>query len=202
MLIGIVDSGGANLASVEFAVKRAGFESFLSADYKLLETADKLILPGVGAADKVMQNLQNKDLLSFLRNSGKPMLGICLGMQILFEYSEEGEVECLGLIPGQVRCIPKTENFSIPHMGWNQLTKLHQSPILEGLADNSHVYFVHSYYAEVSKYCLASTNYNIPMAAVVGRAEVWGCQFHPEKSGAVGTQILKNFCQNFESRNL
>jgi len=201
MLIGIVDSGGANLASVQFAIQRAGFNSFLSADQATLEKADKLILPGVGAASLAMNNLQKKKLVDFLRNTNQPIMGICLGMQLLFEHSEEGNVDCLGLIPGKVKSIPKDDNFSIPHMGWNQLNQLNDCSLLRGIPENSYVYFVHSYYAEVSQYTLASCEYNVEVSAIVGQMGIWGCQFHPEKSGEIGTQIIKNYCSSMEGRN-
>lgn len=201
MLIGIVDSGGANLASIQFAIQRAGFNSFLSADQAALEKADKLILPGVGAASLAMNNLQEKKLIDFLRNTNQPIMGICLGMQLLFEHSEEGNVNCLGLIPGKVKSIPKDDNFSIPHMGWNQLNQLNDCSLLRGIPENSYVYFVHSYYAEVSQYTLASCKYNVEVSAIVGQTGIWGCQFHPEKSGEIGTQIIKNYCSSKEGRN-
>ena len=166
MKIGIVDSGGANLASIQFALDRIGSQSFVSSDAKQLIKADKLLLPGVGAAKKAMQTLNRHGLIEFLQTSPQPILGICLGMQLLFEDSEEGHVECLGLLPGKVKSIPTELGYSIPHMGWNQLNIIKSDCITKYIPQNSYVYFVHSYYAGVSSNCIASTDYNINMSAI------------------------------------
>lgn len=201
MKIGIVDSGGANLASIQFALDRIGSQSFVSSDVDQLIKADKLLLPGVGAAKKAMQTLHRHGLIEFLQTSPQPILGICLGMQLLFEDSEEGHVECLGLLPGKVKSIPTELGYSIPHMGWNQLNIIKSNCITKNIPQNSYVYFVHSYYAGVSSNCIASTDYNINMSAIVGIQGVWGCQFHPERSGVVGAKILENFCKYTERRS-
>ena len=201
MKIGIVDSGGANLASIQFALDRIGSQSFVSSKVDQLIKADKLLLPGVGAAKKAMQTLHTLGLVKFLQTSQQPILGICLGMQLLFEDSEEGQVECLGLLPGKVKSIPVKRGYSIPHMGWNQLDILKPNPITNNIPQNSYVYFVHSYYAELSSCCIASTDYHINMSAIVATQGVWGCQFHPERSGVIGAKILQNFCQYTERRN-
>ena len=200
MTIGIVDSGGANLASIQFALDRVGSQSFVSSRVDQLSKAEKLLLPGVGAAQKAMQNLHLHGLVEFLKKTNQPILGICLGMQLLFEDSEEGQVNCLGLLPGKIRSIPVKRNFSIPHMGWNQLTIVKPNAITENIPQKSYVYFVHSYYAEISSNCLASTDYHIEMAAIVGKPGIWGCQFHPERSGPIGSKILENFCKYTERR--
>tara|TARA_Y100000589_G_scaffold234578_1_gene221976 strand:+ start:5166 stop:5774 length:609 start_codon:yes stop_codon:yes gene_type:complete len=200
MQVGIVDSGGANIASIQFALDRVGAPSFVSNEVNKLKKAQKLILPGVGAAQKAMHNLRDHGLIEFLQNGTQPLLGICLGMQLLFEFSEEGQVDCLGLLPGKVLSIPDKKGYSIPHMGWNQLQVLRSSSITQGIPDQSYVYFVHSFYVEVSPACIASTDYHLDMAAIVGQYGVWGCQFHPERSGSIGTQILENFCKTNERR--
>ena len=201
MKIGIVDSGGANLASIQFALDRIGSQSFVSSKVDQLIKADKLLLPGVGAAKKAMQTLHLHGLVEFLQTSQQPILGICLGMQLLFEDSEEGQVKCLGLLPGKVRSIPTKPGYSIPHMGWNQLNIIKSDCITKNIPQNSYVYFVHSYYAGVSSNCIASTDYNINMSAIVGTQGVWGCQFHPERSGVIGAKILENFCKYTERRD-
>ena len=201
MQIGIVDNGGANLASIQFALDRVGACSFVSSEADELNKAHKLLLPGVGAALKAMHNLRDHGLVEFLQSSTQPLLGICLGMQLLFEFSEEGQVDCLGLLPGTIRSIPQKKGYSIPHMGWNQLQILRSSSLTQGIPQKSYVYFVHSYYAELSESCIASTDYHLDMSAIVGKSGVWGCQFHPERSGSIGTKILENFCKNSERRS-
>ena len=196
MLIGIVDSGGANLASVQFAIQRAGFDSFLSADQATLEKADKLILPGVGAASLAMNNLREKKLVDFLRSTHQPLMGICLGMQLLFEYSEEGNIDCLGLIPGKVKSIPKDDNFSIPHMGWNQATFVDGARLQGELSASEQFYFVHSYYVDQpddSLNWLRSEYGGQLFTSGISRGNCFATQFHPEKSQEKGLQIYRNF---------
>ena len=201
MAVGIIDYGMGNLHSVKNALDFIGAESFVSDDVNKLEGADRLILPGVGAFPDAMKTLNESGLSGFIREQAqkKPLLGICLGMQLLFDKSWEfGECEGLGLIPGEVIKLTAAEHdrsYKIPHMGWNCLVCDNPSPILEGLGDEMYVYFVHSYKAVPSerKYLIAHTEYGEEIAAVVQRGNVYGCQFHPEKSEKLGLNIIKNF---------
>lgn len=189
----LVDSGGANIGSVRYALQRLGAESRLSSDPAEIRAADRVILPGVGAAAPGMARLRELDLVDTLRGLRQPLLGICLGMQLLFEASEEGEVECLGLLPGRVGRLPESPGVRVPHMGWNQVRGLRGSPLLEGIADEAYAYFVHSYAAPVTDDCIASAEHGARFAAVVARGNVCGAQFHPERSAAVGARLLRNF---------
>lgn len=189
----LVDSGGANIGSVRYALQRLGVESRLSADADEIRAADRVILPGVGAAGPGMARLRELDLVDTLRDLRQPLLGICLGMQLLFDSSEEGEVEGLGLLPGRVGKLPESPGVRVPHMGWNQLRSKRSNTLLEGIADGAYAYFVHSYAAPVTGDCIASTEHGAPFAAVVARGNVCGAQFHPERSAAVGARLLRNF---------
>lgn len=191
----LVDSGGANIGSVRYALQRLGVESRLSADPAEIRASDRVILPGVGAAGPGMARLRELDLVDTLRSLRQPLLGICLGMQLLFESSEEGEVECLGLLPGRVGKLSGAPGVRVPHMGWNQLRLTRDSTLLEGIADEAFAYFVHSYAAPVTADCIASTEHGTPFAAVVSRGNVSGAQFHPERSAAVGARLLRNFLE-------
>jgi glutamine amidotransferase len=193
--LAIIDSGGANIASLQFAVQRLGIESDLTTDPERLKTASHVLLPGVGAAADCMGRLQSAGLVDTIRQLKQPMLGICVGMQLLFESSEEGDVACLGVLPGRVRRFNDRNGLPVPHMGWNQLEFKQQSPLLNDIANGDYVYFVHSYAAPVSDLTLAATEYGDQFAAVVQRGNVYGAQFHPERSAKVGAQLLKNFLQ-------
>ena len=191
----LVDSGGANIGSVRYALQRLGVESRLSADPAEIRAADRVILPGVGAAGPGMARLRELGLVDTLRGLRQPLLGICLGMQLLFESSEEGEVECLGLLPGRIRKLADAPGLRVPHMGWNQLRSLRGNTVIEGIADEAYAYFVHSYAAPVTDDCVAATEHGEPFAAVVARNNVFGAQFHPERSAAVGARLLRNFLE-------
>jgi imidazole glycerol-phosphate synthase subunit HisH len=193
--LAIIDSGGANIASLQFAVQRIGIESDLTTDPERLRAASHVLLPGVGAAADCMGRLQSTGLVDTIRSLKQPVLGICVGMQLLFESSEEGDVSCLGLLPGRVRRFSNRDGLPVPHMGWNQLEFKQQSPLLNDIAQGDYVYFVHSYAAPVSDLTLASAQYGDSFAAVVQRGNVYGAQFHPERSAKVGAQLLKNFLQ-------
>ncbi|MBV7505798.1 imidazole glycerol phosphate synthase subunit HisH [Bacillus sp. sid0103] len=204
-MIGIVDYGMGNLYSVSKALERLGAEYFISADKGELLAADALLLPGVGSFRDAMERLPVETIKEFAA-TGKPLLGICLGMQLLFENSEEnGPTEGLGLLPGSVRRFPgKTPDghtYKVPHMGWNKLEFVQESPLLKGLEED-YVYFVHSYYvdAENSDVLLAKANYHEQVSAVVGRDNIYGMQFHPEKSSKLGMSLLANFLQMVEER--
>ena len=191
----IVDSGGANLASLQFALERLGASSRISHDARQLSAARRVILPGVGSAPHAMQRLQELALATPLRTLRCPLLGICLGMQLLFESSAEGPVQCLGVLPGAVQRLSAAAGRPIPHMGWNQLEALQEDPLLDGVAAGEYVYFVHSFAAAVSPTTLATTDYGTPLAAVARRENFWGTQFHPERSAGVGARILRNFLE-------
>ena len=198
-MVGIIDYGVGNLFSLQSSFKAIGEDAFVSSDPRKLSSADRLVLPGVGAFEDAANKLRASGLNGFVREqaaSGKPLLGICLGMQMLFEKSfEYGEHEGLGLLKGQV--VPMAGKIDpalkIPHMGWNAL-EVKQGRLLAEL-DGQHVYFVHSFYAEGCEDSLAAvTEYGIPITAAVEQGNIFGCQFHPEKSGNVGLSILRKFC--------
>jgi glutamine amidotransferase len=195
-MIAVIDYGMGNLHSVGKAVERLGFEPVLTADPKVIMEAEGTILPGVGAFGDAMEQLRETGLdrvVQAAAQSGKPLLGICLGMQLLFTRSEEyGEHEGLNLLPGEV--VRFRGDYKVPHMGWNRLEFRRNSELLTGL-DEGHVYFVHSYHVkpEREEDLIAVTDYHQPVAAVVGRDNVYGMQFHPEKSGEVGIKLLGNF---------
>ena len=196
MNVVLVDSGGANLGSVRYALERLGVVPAVSGDAVVIAAADRVILPGVGAAGPGMARLRELGLVQPLRELRQPLLGICLGMQLLFEGSEEGGETCLGLIPGQVRRMPESPGVRVPHMGWNRLQARRESPLLRGIADGAQAYFVHSYAAPVSADTVAESVHGQPFAAVVQRGNVAGAQFHPERSGAVGARLLANFLES------
>ena len=196
MRLAIIDSGGANIASLRYAIERLGFESTLTTDPKVLHEASHVILPGVGAAADCMARLQSAGLVDTIRALRQPLLGICVGMQLLFESSEEGDVRCLGLLPGRVRRFVGSDTLPVPHMGWNQLEVRRQSPLLQDLAAGDYLYFVHSYAAPVVEdLTLASAHYGDAFSAVVQLANVYGAQFHPERSAKAGATLLRNFLQ-------
>ncbi len=197
-MIAVVDYGAGNLMSVTNALNFLGFENRIASSPEELNEADKIILPGVGAFPAAMKNLNERGFTESLRREalgGKPVLGICLGMQMLFELGYEIE-PCpgLGLIPGQVRRIDTS--LKLPHIGWNSLEIKKPCGILKGVADGEYVYFVHSYCGVTeSRYLNATADYGEHVAGVVSNGNVYGCQFHPEKSGVTGLKILKNFCE-------
>lgn len=191
--LAIIDSGGANIASLQLAVERLGVPADLTTDPALLHEASHVILPGVGAAADCMSRLRNAGLLDTIRELRQPLLGVCVGMQLLFESSEEGDVECLGVLPGRVRRFPNRDGLPVPHMGWNQLEFSGTPALLDDIASGDYVYFVHSFCAPVSDATVATTNYGEPFSAVVNRGNVYGAQFHPERSARVGAQLLRNF---------
>jgi imidazole glycerol-phosphate synthase subunit HisH len=189
----IVDSGGANLASLSYALERLGADARVSADPQEIAAAARVILPGVGSAKSAMARLQATGLARVLLGLTQPVLGICLGMQLLFERSDEGPTECLGLVPDDVRRLPHQADHPVPHMGWNQLEVRAADPLLDGLATQTYMYFVHSFAAPVSQYTLASVDYGRQLAAVIRRNNFWGTQFHPERSSTDGARLLANF---------
>lgn len=193
MKVVLIDAGGANIGSVRYALQRLGVESELSADPAVVASADRVILPGVGTAAVGMARLHELGLVTLVRNLRQPLLGICLGMQLLFESSEEGEVECLGLLPGRVTRLPPSAGLRVPHMGWNQLEPTRAHPLLDGIDDSMQAYFVHGYAAPVTADAIATCSHGERFAAVVARGNCQGAQFHPERSAAVGARLLENF---------
>ena len=189
----LVDAGGANIGSVNYALERLGVRARLSADAAVIAAADRVILPGVGAAPVGMRRLHELGLVEVVRNLTQPLLGICLGMQLLFESSDEGDVECLGLLPGRVARMRPRPGVRVPHMGWNRLDPLRGDSLLDGLGPGASAYFVHSYAAPVTAHTIASCTHGAAFAAVVRRGNCQGAQFHPERSGAVGARLLGNF---------
>jgi imidazole glycerol-phosphate synthase subunit HisH len=200
--LALIDAGGANLGSVRYALERIGAVPRLVRDADALGEPERIILPGVGAAAPSMALLRERGLDAALRASTAPLLGVCVGMQLLFERSEEGDVDCLGLLPGRVRRLAGGHGLRVPHMGWNRLRKRidaegRATPLLDGIDDGAHAYFVHSYAVladEESDACvLADTDHGQRFAAVVGQGRRYGAQFHPERSSAAGLKLLDNF---------
>jgi len=189
----IIDSGGANLASLEFAFERLGARARVSGDVREIAAAARVVLPGVGAAADAMRRLRRSGAAELLPRLRQPVLGICLGMQLLFEHSAEGSTECLGVIPGAVRRLEPARGRAVPHMGWNRLAPLRVDPLLEGIEPGEYFYFVHSYAAPVAAATVAQVEYGQALSAVVRRENFWGTQFHPERSSAAGARLLANF---------
>ena len=198
-MIAIIDYNAGNLKSVEKALHFLGEDCVITRNFHEIETADKVILPGVGAFGDAMEQLKKYELDNVIHQvtaENKPFLGICLGLQLMFERSDESDgVEGLGLLKGEILKIPDSPGLKIPHMGWNSLKKRPEAKLFRGIEDGSYVYFVHSYYlkAEDESVVAASTEYGTVIHASVERENVFACQFHPEKSGEVGLAILKNF---------
>jgi imidazole glycerol-phosphate synthase subunit HisH len=191
--IAIVANGGANIASLQFALQRLEVGSAVTADAAEIRAASHVILPGVGAAADAMARLRQSGLDSVIATLRQPVLGICLGMQLLYESSQEGDARCLGIIPGRASRFPTAGARPVPHMGWNTLDIRRPCALLAGLADGDYAYFVHSYALEVSEATVASTGYGAPFSACVQWRNFYGAQFHPERSAAVGSRLLKNF---------
>lgn len=189
----IIDSGGANLASLEFAFERLGARTQVSADPDVIRSAARVVLPGVGSAKDAMQRLRSGAIAAILPSLTQPVLGICLGMQLLFSSSEEGPTDCLGILPGTVQRLQPAPGRPVPHMGWNQIIPQREDPLLQGVARNDYVYFVHSFAVPASNVTLATADYGTAVSAVVRQRNFWGTQFHPERSAETGARILQNF---------
>ena len=197
MRVALVDAGGANLGSVLFALQRLGVEATLTTDAEVIRRADRVILPGVSTAAMVMGRLHELRLVETLRTLQTPLLGVCVGMQLLYESSEEGGGdECLGLLPGHVSKLEGSASVRVPHMGWNTLQPLRGTSLVEGIGAPDQAYFVHSYAAPVTDDCLLATDHGQAFAAVVQRGRVAGAQFHPERSASVGARLLQNFLES------
>lgn len=191
--IAIIDSGGANIASLLYALQRLSRIATLTTDAEVIRTAERVILPGVGAARDAMQRLEQHKLVDVIRNLNQPVLGICLGLQLLAEASEEDDVECLGIIPGTARRLPADSTCPVPNMGWCPLSKTSEHPLLDGLDNGTYFYFLHSYALPVSAHTLASAEHAEPFSAVIGHRNFVAAQFHPERSSAAGSRLLQNF---------
>jgi imidazole glycerol-phosphate synthase subunit HisH len=189
----IIASGGANTASLQFALERLDARSVVSADAVQIRAATHLILPGVGAAGDAMKRLRQNRLDALIPALEQPVLGICLGMQLLFESSEEGHAHCLAIMPGRAERFAPEAGRPVPHMGWNTLAIERPSPLLEGLREGDYAYFVHSYALSCSAATLASCCYGEPFSACVQWRNFYGVQFHPERSAALGARLLRNF---------
>jgi glutamine amidotransferase len=193
MSVVLVDAGGTNIGSVRYALQRLGVDATLTSDAVAIRAANKVILPGVGAAGPGMARLRELNLVELLRSLTQPVLGVCLGLQLLCAHSEEGDTECLGLIPAPVQHFVATPGLRVPHMGWNRVVAQREHPLLAGLGDDDQAYFVHSYAVPTGDWTLASSDYGAPFSAVIARGNFHGMQFHPERSAAVGARLLKNF---------
>lgn len=193
----IVDGGGANIASLQFALERLGATGILSRDPARIRGARHLILPGVGAARAAMDRLQSAGLDVLIPTLEQPVLGICLGLQLLFEASEEDQAKCLGILPGTVKRFVPAPSRPVPHMGWNQVRKVRDCPLLMDIPDGGYFYFVHSYAAPVGPSSVAIADYGQPFAAVVEMGNFLATQFHPERSGALGARVLRNFLDRY-----
>jgi glutamine amidotransferase len=188
----LVDGGGTNIGSVRYALQRLGVDARMTADRDRIRAATHVILPGVGAAGPGMARLREADLVDTLRGLEQPLLGVCLGMQLLFERSAEAETECLGLLPGCVAEFSRAA-LRVPHMGWNRLLAERSDQLLDGIGEEAYAYFVHSYAAPVGPATVASSDYGGRFSAVVRRGNVCGMQFHPERSSTLGARLLRNF---------
>ncbi|MDV5142194.1 MULTISPECIES: imidazole glycerol phosphate synthase subunit HisH [Yersiniaceae] len=195
MNVVILDTGCANLSSVNYAIQRLGYQPVVSRDADVVLRADKLFLPGVGTAQAAMDQLEQRDLIDLIKACTQPVLGICLGMQLLASSSEEsGGVPTLGIIDTPVIKM-EDRGLPLPHMGWNQVTANADSHLFRGIADDAYFYFVHGYAMPVCTDTIAQANYGEPFTAAVAKDNFFGVQFHPERSGAAGAQLLKNFLE-------
>jgi len=190
MRIVIIDYGAGNIQSLKFAIRRLGYESILSHDDSEIRTADKVIFPGVGEASSAMKKLSQTGLQDIIPHLKQPVLGICLGMQLMCNGSEEGNTKGLGIF--DVDVVRFSSEVKVPQMGWNVVSNL-KSGLFEGVAENEHVYMVHSYFAGLCDDTISETDYHVKYSSALGSDNFYGTQFHPEKSGAIGERILKNF---------
>lgn len=190
MKIVIIDYGAGNIQSIQFALERLGYSAVLSDDPVIIESADKVIFPGVGEASSAMDKLIESGLDKLIPQLKQPVLGICLGMQLMCAYSEEGETRGMGIF--DVDVVRFSKKVKVPQIGWNQIQDL-RSPLFNGISEKEYIYLVHSYYAPLSKDTIAVTDYELPYSSAMRKDNFWGVQFHPEKSSGTGERILKNF---------
>ncbi len=194
MAIAVVNSGGANISSVLHALKRLGTEPKFTADAREIRSADRVILPGVGAAGRAMDTLRSHGLIEVIRKLTQPVLGICLGMQLLFDSSAEDDAKLLGLIPARLERLPGGKNLRVPHMGWNAISNTRPDPLTSNLA-GKWFYFVHSYAAPVGDWTLSTSRHGQVFSAIVRRDNFYGAQFHPERSAKAGAELLRGFLE-------
>jgi len=192
-MIAIIKYNAGNITSVKNAIERLGFDCIVTDDEQQIIKADKVIFPGVGEASSAIKYLQEKGLDKLIKYLKQPVLGICLGQQLMCKFSEEGNSNCLGIFDVDVKRFPATD--IVPHMGWNVLRQLKEHKLLKDVSENDDVYFVHSYYCELSENTLAECNYILPFSAAMQKDNFYATQFHPEKSASVGERILKNFLE-------
>ena len=193
MKVAVVKYNAGNIRSVDYALKRLGVEAVITADKEELQSADKVIFPGVGEAETTMNHLKATGLDKLIKNLRQPVFGICLGMQLMCRYSEEGEVDCLNIFDVDVkRFVPQKHEDKVPHMGWNTIEKTN-SKLFEGFTEEEFVYFVHSFYVPTCDFTAATTDYIHPFSAALHKDNFYATQFHPEKSGKTGEKILTNF---------
>ncbi|MGL4601496.1 MAG: imidazole glycerol phosphate synthase subunit HisH [Plesiomonas sp.] len=191
----IIDTGCANLASVYFAVQKLGYHPVISKDADAILTADKLLLPGVGTASTAMEQLHDRNLVALIKACTQPILGICLGMQLMAEYCEEGNTDTLGVIPDSSVLQMTDFGLPLPHMGWNRVYPKAGHRLFNNIADGEYFYFVHSYAMQISHHTIAQCHYGEAFSAAVQQDNFYGVQFHPERSGKAGAQLLKNFLE-------
>lgn len=189
-MIAIIDYGAGNVKSVENAVRKLGFETVITSDFEQIRNAKKVIFPGVGEASTAMNYLKQRNLDTLIPTLKQPFLGICLGQQLLCDFSEEGNTKCLGIFNLKVKEFPPTD--IVPHMGWNNLQQI-KGGLLEGISTEDNFYFVHSYYCELGENTTSECDYILPFSATLQKDNFYGTQFHPEKSGDIGSKMLENF---------
>ena len=192
MEVVIIKYNAGNVQSVMYALDRIGVNYILSDNPEIIQSADRIIFPGVGEASTAMKSLRNNNLDHLIPQLKQPFLGTCVGMQLLCEYSEENDTKCLGVFQNSILKFPKTEGFKIPQTGWNDIYEL-QSPLLKGVKENSYVYYNHGYYAPLCENTIAKTNYILEYSAVLKKNNFYACQFHSEISGDIGQKIFENF---------
>ena len=191
-MIAILDYKMGNLRSVENALKRLGAEFTVTNDAGVIRSADKVLMPGVGNAAEAMENLRSASLVDVVRSLRRPVLGICVGMQVMCRHSEEGDVDCLNLFDARVKRFEPSADLKVPHMGWNRIGNL-ESKLFKGIYGGEYVYFVHSYYPELCSDTIATSRHGVMFSAALKYENFYGTQFHPEKSGDVGERIIENF---------
>ena len=190
MNVAVIKYNAGNIRSVDYALKRLGVEAVITADKEVLQAADKVIFPGVGEAETTMKHLRASRMDELIKNLRQPVLGICLGMQLMCRFSEEENTWGLGIFPMEVKKF--ADSCKVPHMGWNTVRKL-KTTLFQGINPGEWMYFIHSYYVPVTAYCIATCDYQRSFAAAICKNNFYGCQFHPEKSAGAGEKIIKNF---------